>query len=36
MNEEIDPKVWRRIYTVTLAYGLLTIAGLWWFTSVFG
>lgn len=35
MNEEIDPRVWRRVYVATLAYGVLTIAVLWWFTSVF-
>jgi len=35
MNEEIDPRVWRRIYVATLAYGVLTIAVLWWFTAVF-
>jgi len=35
-HEEIDPKTWRRIYVATVAYGVLTVAGLWWFTSVFG
>lgn len=35
MNEEIDPRVWRRIYVATLAYGVVTIAVLWWFTAVF-
>jgi ABC-type uncharacterized transport system permease subunit len=33
---EIDPKTWRRVYVATIAYGVLTIAALWWFTSVFG
>jgi hypothetical protein len=35
MNEEIDPRVWRRVYVATLAYGVVTIAVLWWFTAVF-
>ena len=35
MSEEIDPRVWRRVYIATVVYGVLTIAGLWWFTKVF-
>ena len=35
MSEEIDPRVWRRVYVATLAYGVLTIVALWWFTAVF-
>lgn len=35
MQQEIEPKTWRRIYVVTVAYGLLTIAGLWWFTAAY-
>ena len=35
-QQEVDPRTWRRVYVVTIAYGVLTIAGLWWFTAVFG
>jgi len=35
MTDEIDPRTWRRTYVVTIVYGVLTIAGLWWFTEVY-
>ena len=35
MDDEIEPRTWRRIYVATVAYGVLTIAVLWWFTAVF-
>lgn len=35
MDDEIEPKTWRRIYVTTLAYGVITIALLWWFTAAY-
>jgi len=35
MSEPIDSKTWRRIYVATVAYGLLTIAALAWFTAAY-
>ena len=32
--DEIDPRTWQRIYVATVAYGVVTIAVLWWFTAV--
>jgi hypothetical protein len=36
MADEIPPRTWHRIYVVTVVYGVLTIAALWWFTAVYG
>lgn len=36
MTEAIEPRTWRRIYVATVAWGVLTIAALWWFTAVYG
>jgi hypothetical protein len=33
-SDEIDPKTWKRVYVATVAYGVVTIAVLWWFTAV--
>jgi hypothetical protein len=32
--DEIDPRTWQRVYVVTVVYGVVTIAVLWWFTAV--
>jgi hypothetical protein len=32
--DEIDPRTWKRVYVATIAYGVATIALLWWFTAV--
>lgn len=36
MADAIEPKTWNRVYAATVAWGVLTIALLWWFTAVFG
>jgi hypothetical protein len=35
MQDELQPSTWRRLYVITVVYGVLTLGALWWFTATF-